>query len=86
MKGSRKVESNFANITFILLIMQNMCVLINLIFIQRIHIVKDGYFQVRSFIKNKENLENKNKCIWCNFRQIKTPISFLHRQHGLIKN
>ena len=59
MKGSRKVESNFANINFILLIMQNMCILMNLIFIQRIHIVKDGYFQARSFMKNKENQETK---------------------------
>ena len=58
MKGSRKVESNFANITFILLIMQDMCILMNLIK-QIIHIVKDEYFQVKGFMKNKENLETK---------------------------
>ena len=59
MKGSRKEESNFANITFILLIMQDMCILMNLIFIQRIHKMKDGYLQEKSFMKNKENLETK---------------------------
>ena len=59
MKGSRIVESNFEDITFILLIMRDRCILMNLIFIQRIHIVKDGYFQVRSFMKNKENQKTK---------------------------
>ena len=34
-----------------------MCILMNLIFIQKIHIVKDEYFQERSLMKNKENLE-----------------------------
>ena len=33
MKGSRKVESSFAFITFIWLIIQDMCTLMNLIFI-----------------------------------------------------
>ena len=59
MKGSRKVKSNFANITSILLIMQDMCRTMNLTFIQRIPRVKDGYFHVESFMKNKENLETK---------------------------
>ena len=44
MKESRKVESNFANITLILLIIQDKWILMSLIFIQRIPIDKDVYF------------------------------------------
>ena len=57
MKGSRKVESNFVNITFVLLIMQDMCILINLIFIQRIHINKMGISRWGDSWRTKKNLK-----------------------------
>ena len=64
MKGSRKVEFNFKNITFILLIMKDMYILISLIFIQKIFIVKYGYFKVKCFIKNKEKSINQRISVY----------------------
>ena len=40
--------------------MQDLLLLMNLIYIQKkILIMKDGYFQVRSFMKNKQKLKFK---------------------------
>ena len=56
----------------------------NLNFIQRNHIMKDVYLQVRSFIKKiwkpKKNVDGAVS------RKEQTPIGFLHRRLGVKKN
>ena len=68
MKGSRKVESNFANIAFIYLIMQDIFKLMNLIFIQKIPLMNDGYFKVKNFMKKNKIWKPKNKYMWCSLK------------------
>ena len=61
MKRSTTTKSNIEFCKYYLYIADNasMYILMNLIFIQRILLFKDGYLQVRSFMKNRENLETK---------------------------
>ena len=78
MKGSGKVESNFANITFILLIMQDMCILMNLIFIQKIYIVKDRVFLGEEFHEEQRKSGNQRISVYGTIsRKAKFPLVFI---------